>query len=421
VSSTPVDWIGPVAILAAGLILGLFFILRRGSRPADQLEEATALADVERKFDALIAQLRELGADEEHRRGALELEAAITLREVERIRAAELEEETEDEAETVPSMPPANPALKPAIWFAAGALSASVVFLLLWQFMTPRKEGGPVTGGAMQAGATGAAETDPRIAQLEQAVSADPENLELRNDLSRALVTQQRWMETWEHTEFVLARDAENPRALSYQALVRLAMGESQQAEQMLKKALEKDPNLLDGWIHLALVYFDGGRTQEAVAALRTAKERNPGDAEALTQLEQELMVAAASPREPVPSAPPAAPLPNASDSPSFRGEIAITGGSVKLPTLVFVTVRQAGAAGGPPVAAKRIAASSFPLQFEVSATDSMMGMPLPEEARIEARIDPDGDPLTRSPSDPSAVADRVKLGSTIRLQLPVR
>jgi len=46
-----------------------------------------------------------------------------------------------------------------------------------------------------------------------------------------------------------------------------------------------------------------------------------------------------------------------------------------------------------------------------------MMGQPLPARARVEARIDSDGDPLTRVPTDPSARLDGVAAGST-RLRL---
>ena len=37
-----------------------------------------------------------------------------------------------------------------------------------------------------------------------------------------------------------------------------------------------------------------------------------------------------------------------------------------------------------------------------------MMGQPLPDSLLIEARLDSDGDPTTRPPSDPKARADRV-------------
>jgi hypothetical protein len=86
---------------------------------------------------------------------------------------------------------------------------------------------------------------------------------------------------------------------------------------------------------------------------------------------------------------------------------------------IVFVTVRESGAEGGPPAAVKRLPASSFPLRFAIGPGDSMMGQPLPRRARLEARVDSDGDPLTRAAGDPSARLDDVPAGSSgLRLVL---
>jgi cytochrome c-type biogenesis protein CcmH len=85
-----------------------------------------------------------------------------------------------------------------------------------------------------------------------------------------------------------------------------------------------------------------------------------------------------------------------------------------KLPPggVLFVFARAAGASEGPPVAVKRLPAR-FPAAFELSEADSMMGQPLPDRLLIEARLDEDGDPTTRSPTDPKARLDRVKVGRT--------
>ena len=77
---------------------------------------------------------------------------------------------------------------------------------------------------------------------------------------------------------------------------------------------------------------------------------------------------------------------------------------------VLFVFAREAGAAGGPPVAVKRLS-PTFPAAFELGESDSMMGQPFPDSLVIEARLDSDGDPTTRSPTDPKARVERVKVG----------
>ena len=88
---------------------------------------------------------------------------------------------------------------------------------------------------------------------------------------------------------------------------------------------------------------------------------------------------------------------------PSLRSKLSPGG-------VLFVFARAAGVSEGPPVAVKRLPAR-FPAAFELSEADSMMGQPLPDRLLIEARLDEDGDPTTRSPSDPKARLDRVKVG----------
>jgi hypothetical protein len=92
--------------------------------------------------------------------------------------------------------------------------------------------------------------------------------------------------------------------------------------------------------------------------------------------------------------------------------------GALQPGAILFVFARAAGTSDGPPVAVKRLPAV-FPAAFELSEADSMMGKPLPDLLVIEARLDSDGDPTTRPPTDPKARLDKVKTGRTdVRLLL---
>jgi len=83
-------------------------------------------------------------------------------------------------------------------------------------------------------------------------------------------------------------------------------------------------------------------------------------------------------------------------------GRIILTPGAEKLAQpgwTLYIIARSA--AGGPPMAAKRIAAPHFPLSFTLTVADAMMGPP--EQGAtfiVTARLDADGDPMTKGESD---------------------
>ena len=87
--------------------------------------------------------------------------------------------------------------------------------------------------------------------------------------------------------------------------------------------------------------------------------------------------------------------------------------GTISPSAVLFVFVREAGFGAGPPIAAKRLPATAFPIAFEIGESDAMMGQPFPDTLLVEARLDADGDPTTRPPTDPKARQDDVKAGST--------
>jgi hypothetical protein len=90
---------------------------------------------------------------------------------------------------------------------------------------------------------------------------------------------------------------------------------------------------------------------------------------------------------------------------PSIRGK-SFTG------AIVFVTLREGGFGAGPPLAAKRLPLRAFPMPFQIGASDSMTGEPLPNDLLIEARID-HGRGSDDAPEErPVRSADRVPVGS---------
>jgi tetratricopeptide (TPR) repeat protein len=227
---------------------------------------------------------------------------------------------------------------------------------------------------------------------------------------------------------------------MTYQSQVRLMMGQPQVAVEMLRQAVAKEPTFLQAYIYLSYAYLGLGQQGEAKAAIEAAKRQYPAQSAWLETGFAEMKADIDKFGPPFPKGGADAhgstgpnthgagraghsdPRPASGSSVAGQLELdASLEGKLPAGAVVFVTIREAGSAGGPPVAAKRLPAS-FPCAFEVGQADSMQGGPLPERLSVEARIDADGDASTREPSDPVARLDDVRAGTTgIRLVLARR
>jgi len=245
--------------------------------------------------------------------------------------------------------------------------------------------------------------------------------------LVRLYLVRQDMMSVFQETQAVLKQQPGNARALSYQALVRLAMGQAPQAEAMLKQALAKDPKLLDAYLHLMLVYVRSEKQAQADTLLKDVQQRFPEQAESFRQLLSEMRARKKdepqSAQAPAEGEDPHARVPGAGTGARGAAPVGkMVSGTLELDpsisgksfagAIVFVTLREGGFGAGPPLAAKRLPLGAFPMPFQIGASDSMTGESLPNDLLIEARIDTDGDPMTRPRSDPYGSADRIPIGT---------
>ena len=104
----------------------------------------------------------------------------------------------------------------------------------------PRQRGAAPAGGARRAEPP-VRPTDAHTAQLRAALAKNPDDLDARLELARHLLRQRDLMGVWNETQYVLERQPGHPRALAYQSLVRLAMGQGEMAVEMLKQAIAAD------------------------------------------------------------------------------------------------------------------------------------------------------------------------------------
>lgn len=113
----------------------------------------------------------------------------------------------------------------------------------------------------------------------------------------------------------------------------------------------------------------------------------------------------------------------DAASGPPIRGSVVLGEGVAPSGEgVLFVIARNA--AGGPPLAVKRLPVGPFPLAFELGPADVMIaGRPFAGPITLTARVDRDGDPLTRTSDEPiAALAAPVEPGAEgveLRLEAP--
>ena len=74
----------------------------------------------------------------------------------------------------------------------------------------------------------------------------------------------------------------------------------------------------------------------------------------------------------------------------------------------LFLIARREGTAAGPPLAVRRIPGPTLPMEFAIGPQHVMIqGMPFAGAIRLTARLDGDGDPMTRQPGDLSGTASQ--------------
>jgi len=439
------DWLSATAMLLSGLIVGFMFIyssMRRKQAAAASGSEDLELRDLVARRDALIQQLRDLedvpaNAAERTR---LEREAAQVLRKLDgktpHIAAA---------SRPSPALPPPapssgmNPTLKGFLW---GVGSIAALGFLGWFVYSSSTDKGAQTPNAMQPAATQSMpaqqqrqpSTDPVVQQLEAAVANAPEDNNARISLAKAYLEHENMMGVFEQTQAVLAKSPEEPRALTYQAIVRMAMGQTDVAGKMLDVATKRDPKLIDAWVGIAWLNFQSGKPQDGEKAIAEAMKQHPEQKERLAEILTQMRNAKPAAKE-LPANHPALPEPGAAMAAEPQAQAQPTSNdpanihitlnldaaaAARVPqhAIIYIIARPAGVTSGPPVAVKRLLANGFPMSVDFGSADSMMGQPMPPKIHLEVRLDADGDAATKGPQDATAVQDGVASGASVAMVL---
>jgi tetratricopeptide (TPR) repeat protein len=447
-NAASVDWIPAVVTLAVGLATGVLVYARARSRAAAIPAKAPATVhaeDLVAKRDAFLQQLRELedtgskrtAAQLARERYELELETAHVLLALDAV-SAETQRATGRTRSPKTAPPPraasAFAGVRGFLWGVGAATALLLLGFFVYQSAKPRDSGGSVTGDV-----PGRAATSDDEARIEAAIARNPSDVSAHIALAQAKLERRDLMGVWNEAGRILQLSPENTKGLAFQAFVRIAMGQPAMAADLLRKVVAADPDFLDAHAWLALAYVRMDRKADAQSAIAAASRRFPdradefrrflaeierdpgGDAPASGDANPHAGVAAGDAPAAAKSSAPARPASAKSSRRHVAGVIDLDpalAGKVPPRAVLFVFVRPAGVDAGPPSAVKRLA-PVFPLSFDLSEDDAMMGQPFPDNLLVEARLDEDGDPTTRPPTDPKARVDGIKTGRTdVRLVL---
>lgn len=418
-------------VVAIGVGVGIWLMTRTaGSGRVETSPPVARRAELEEEHARLVEALRRDDLTDVDR-AELELAAAQVLRDLDALpeETAEALTPPNDAAVAAPAGAASAPGNRRATWvgFAWGVAATLGVLALVYLAggdSRLRREGEPITGGDSlrpevevpagfeHPGGEVPEEAKAQLDDLERRWSED-QDLAALKELTLANLALERFMEAHRWSEVILEQDPGDPDGRYAQGVVRMAMGQSEAAVDLFDRVLADYPNHLLAMVAKGAALRGLGRTGEARATWEQALLVSGGQPQVQQLLDG--LDQPAPQRSPATSEAPAhAEVDPAS---SYRVELNCSGARPEAGTL-FVILRgpQSAAEGGPPVAVKRLDTPRLPATVALGQDDSMMGAQLPDEARLVARWDGDGNALTREelPEVEAAAA----IGSTTALDV---
>lgn len=274
------NWTPGLIVLGIGLITAMLFLLtqRRKGTGTQEVKDG-ALEDLERRYQSLIEQLKELAAEKhtlaperfEEERSRLELEAAAALR----ARDEHLKKGARGGAgASTPQTGPAStgglsPQLQGALWGGGVVLFFAVLAFVLMSELKPRGDEQAATGqvppGMAANGQQGEQQEDPELTEAMERLRNNPGDLDAAALLSHELIRRQMYEEADRVTTKAMALDPFNVELRVHKGVLRAVRGDEAGAEQELLKLVDTYPDAQEALLFLGALAMRRGDKARAL------------------------------------------------------------------------------------------------------------------------------------------------------------
>ena len=360
-------WGPPLGVLGVAMISGLIMAWF-GGRNASPQHETGDKADILAARQLVMEKIRELDADQskmeptayQQERDSLINQAANLLKE---------EEQGKEAPRLIPSKDSSyQSVLRIALYLGGSTVFFGLLGVTLSEYLSPA----PLE----QTRDTDAAARQSRLTDAKETLETDPENLDALNTLAYDAMLFGEVQQAMSYLEPARKSAPENPDVLVHLGVLQLMVGMTDRAQESFEKALVQQPEMSKAFLWRAVLNM---RLQKKEAALKDLERAQAGD-----MLPEERHFAKSVHRELT-----AIPV-------SIMGSVSLAEG-IEPPAnaSLFVVARRAKEGGGPPVAARKIANPKFPVSFQLSRRDMVMGGDWPEQVWLDAKLDQDGSAMT--------------------------
>jgi tetratricopeptide (TPR) repeat protein len=379
-------WGLPLVVLGSSVVIGIFVAFRDEDKSIHQDKNS----ELQAQKDQIVEQIRELDADKDKMdvdvyqklRESYLQDAEDVLEQMEFLNNNILQDNVVEKSELQE-----RSEQKSVGWMTVVVTFAFFAILgaLLGRYSKPRSDGEVMTGGSMDSRVTSVEQQlqamddakKKRVADAQKVMETDADNIDAANTLTYEALLQRDFSSAMKYVEIVRSQQPKNPEMLVHLGILQMSIGMSDRAQDVFDTALQQDPNLGKAMLWKSVLLSNMGRTEEGLLLVKKSQTFLTLDEERFfaERLIEEL------------DKPP----------PIITGRIEGNGTSpISTKGVLFVIARRAEQGGGPPVAVKRISNPTLPLSFELGKSDMVMGGEWPSQVWLSARLDEDGNAMTK-------------------------